>query len=168
MKRDELWDKWPPMRIAGSGRVRWRMTGTTRNMRHIKLNHFFAPLATQRPPSTTKFCKECHKNSIVLNPKLWSVQSDPNKPEENTMCTNIGLHNNLPKTKCLHSKSLSNLAVNFAENLTVNWHCKLGHGNVQDQNARQFNNVNRTMDNGIIVQECQFDNDGSSFSSKTP
>ena len=95
------------------------MMDTAGNMRHIKLNCCFALSATQHPFSTKAFCEESPKKSIILNPKLWTVQLDLEKPEENAVDIDIRPHNNLLMTKCLHAEILSNLAANFFENLTV-------------------------------------------------
>ena len=86
------------MGITGSGRVRWSPIDTAGQLRNIELKCCHAPSATQRLLSTSVFCKEHPKNTIPLTPKLWTVQPNPDKPEENAIDILINPINNLPTT----------------------------------------------------------------------
>ena len=110
------------MGITGPRKVRWSLIDTAGELQHIKLHCCHAPLATWRLLSTSVFCKACPKNSIVLNPKSWTVQPDPDELNKNAIDININPNNNLPATECVCTDSLNNPAVHFSENLTVTTH----------------------------------------------
>ena len=83
-----------------------------------------------------------------LTPKSWTVQPNPDKPEEKAINIIINPINNLPTTRCVRTDSLSDSAACFSKNLTathasnhnldkpqkepLRWHCRLCHRNLQD------------------------------------
>ena len=87
------------MGITRSGRVRWSLINTAGEPRHIELECCHAPSATQQLLSTSVFCKQHPKNTILLTPKSWTAQPNPNEPEENLIDIIINpILNNLPTT----------------------------------------------------------------------
>ena len=136
------------MGITRSRKVRWSLIDAAGETRHIKLQCCHAPPATQSFLSTSVFCKACPKNSVILNPKSWTVQPDLKKLNKNLICINIDPSNNLPTARCICTDSLDDPAVCFSKNPTMThvsnldldkpqkelsrWHHKSGHGNPQD------------------------------------
>ena len=109
------------MGITGSGKARWSLIDTAGEMWHVKLKCCRAPpsSATQQLLRTSVFHKAHPKNSIILNPKSWTVQPDPNKLNKNAIDININPSNNLPAAKCIGMDSLDNLTVHFSKTPTA-------------------------------------------------
>ena len=85
------------MGITRLGRGRWSLNNTAGELQHLELKCCCAPSATQRLLSTSVFCKECPKNAILLTPKSWTAQPNPNKPEENAINIVINPIDNSPE-----------------------------------------------------------------------
>ena len=107
------------LQLEGVGKVCWSMFDAVGNVRDIHLPAYYAPKARQRLLSTTVFCKHYPKNAIILNPKSWTIQPDPDDPSQNPIDISINWNNNLPMTICHRSDSLQQLAVNFSEHVTT-------------------------------------------------
>merc|ERR1712025_225383 len=136
-----------PMKIIGSGRVRWSLLDVTGQLRHIELGCLYAPNATQRLLSTAAFLDEYPNNTITVDAKTWTIAADPNKPDKNPINVEVNELNNLPMSQCIVPKSLNALSINFAENVTathatncnldepqkelLRWHYRLGHRSLQ-------------------------------------
>ena len=129
--------------LNGVGTVCWSMLDSSGNVRDLKLPAYYAPNARQRLLSTSVFCKIYPNNNIVLNPKSWTIQPDPNNTNESAIDIMINPLNNLPMTTCMRPESLGEVAVNFAEQIScihsnnfnlscpqkelLRWHYRLGH-----------------------------------------
>ena len=101
------------------------------------------PEAHQQLLCTAVFCKNYLNNAIILNPKSWTIQSDPHQPSQHAINILLNLNNNLPMTVCHQSKSLNKLELNFSKHVTTThasnfnlseplkelpwWHYCLGH-----------------------------------------
>ena len=66
--------------LEGVGNICWSMFDAVGNIQDVILPAYYAPQACQRLLSTMVFCKQYPNNAITLNPKLWTIQPDPNQP----------------------------------------------------------------------------------------
>ena len=65
------------------------------------------------------FCKKYSNDAVILNPKSWTIQPDPNQPLQHAINILIHPNNNLPMTVCHQSKSLNKLALHFSTSMLL-------------------------------------------------
>ena len=106
------------LQLEGVGKVCWSMFDAVRNVCDTILPAYYAPEAQQQLVGTTVFCKQYPNNAIVLNPKSWTIQPDPDEPSQHPIDISIDPKNNLPMTICHWSDSQKQLAMNFSEHVT--------------------------------------------------
>ena len=98
----------------GVWNVSWSILDIVGNVCDIILPTYCAPKAHQQSLSTQVFCKHFPNNSVILNPKLWTIQPDPNQSEQHSIDILINPNKNLQMIIYHRPISLDQLAVNFS------------------------------------------------------
>ena len=100
------------LKLEGIGNICWSLLDTVGNICGIVLPAFSACKALQRLLSMSEFCKHYPKNAVILNPKLQTIQPNPDQPEQNLIDISIDPNND-------RFKSLHQLAVHFSKYVTT-------------------------------------------------
>ena len=107
------------LQVEGAGNICWSMFDSIRSACDITLVEFLAPKDHQPLFSITVFCKHYPNNSVILNPKSWTIQPNPNQPSQHAFNISIHPNKNLPVMVCHQSESLNQLALNFYKFVTT-------------------------------------------------